>query len=65
MSGYSRTNVPGYVKDVHTGTILNTNMGEYEAAKAARRRKIEVEGMKDHINRLENLLKEVLKGNGR
>jgi soluble cytochrome b562 len=49
------------VKDSRTGTILNTNMGEFEAAKAARRRKIEVEGMKEHISRLEKLLEKVLK----
>jgi acylphosphatase len=61
---WNRTNVPGYVKNSQDGTIINTNMGEFQSVKAARRRKLEVEAMREHIARLEKLVEGALKKDG-
>lgn len=59
-----RTNVPGYVKDTRTGSIINTNVGEYQSVRHARRRKLEVEAMRENITRLEKLLERTLSKDG-
>lgn len=59
-----RTNIPGYVKDTRTGSIINTNVGEYQTVRTARRKKIEMEAMRENIVRLEKLLERSLSRDG-
>ena len=53
---YIKTEVPGYVKDTTTGTVLNTNFGEYMILKESRRRRKEHDELKEKLARLESLL---------
>jgi len=63
-----KTNVPGFTKDKKTGTVINTNQGEYEQILAAREKQHEqnrIKRMLDELNSkvcdLEQLIKTHLK----
>jgi hypothetical protein len=61
---FHKTNIPGYVKDVRSGVVLNTNVGELQTIRAARKRAREHEELSGKIARLEALLERTLKTNG-
>lgn len=59
-----KTNVPGFVKDPKSGVVINTNVGELQTIRAARKQRREHDELKDRISQLENLLEKALKVNG-
>jgi uncharacterized protein YaaQ len=66
-NNFVKTNVPGFVKDINTGFIINTNMDELRtiktAVKHAKDRKHTVEKMKnleDEVTQLKNLVSQLL-----
>lgn len=56
MSRYAKTESPGYVKDLSSGVVLNTNVGEYELIKAARRQRRERLALEEKLAKIEKLL---------
>lgn len=53
---YVHTSEPGFVKDVHTGMVINLGLDEYEAAVLARRKYLEDQ---DRLNEIDNLKRDV------
>jgi uncharacterized protein YaaQ len=69
-NSFIKTNVPGYVKDMNTGFIINTNMDELKLVKTsiknAKERKQTAEKMKnleDEVTQLKNLVSKLLERN--
>jgi DNA repair ATPase RecN len=70
--GIIKTNIPGFVKDKKTNVVINTN-NDFESYKKTRERlktqkraeretKQEIDVLKQQLNELQNLLKQVLDG---
>lgn len=58
-------NSPGFVKDMKTGVVINTNMGEYERILEKRKHKRELESLNNELSNIKNeldMLKEMIKG---
>lgn len=61
------TNIPGLVKDPLTGHVINTDLGEYHAIKAQRKKQKEnqalvadVQQLKSDMNEIKDLLRKLL-----
>lgn len=53
---YVRTNVPGWVLDEDTGTVINTNTTQLEQLKAARAKNREINALKEDVEKLKKML---------
>jgi hypothetical protein len=54
-----RTDVPGYYKNKKTGVVLNRNMGQLAAIKAARQQHMEFQALKIEVAELRILVQKM------
>lgn len=69
MQQFVRTETPGYLKDITTGAIINTNDAELQQLMIARQKaketdivKRELDKLKSEFSEIKNLLAQVLNG---
>lgn len=56
-----RTNIETLKKDKRTGAIINTDVGQYEMIKAARRKDLRLQGLEEAIKQLQKDVEEIKK----
>tara|TARA_E500000318_G_C3462259_1_gene173133 strand:- start:80 stop:280 length:201 start_codon:yes stop_codon:yes gene_type:complete len=58
---------PGFIRDTHSGAIINNDIEAYKLYKERRKKSIEkdkkIEQLEDKIGRLENLVNELIRQN--
>jgi len=61
MTRYEKTDQPGYELDRSTGTVINTNVGAFEAIKKSRMARKEQDGLVQKVADLEKRIKQLEK----
>jgi hypothetical protein len=59
---FVKTNHKGWKKDEESRVVINTDMEEYEKILEKRKHDREVNSLKDEINQLKEMVKEILNG---